>query len=138
MLESYYNDDTDMFASISHKFLAGHSLKYHHEEINIPYRHKHTTYINLAAALALPKSNFLGLQRRKTDTMQFVHTQPCAVKPMLSMEGKICHFMSCVTSIRQREYLRSSLSHRPNTKANCIAFEIIKTSHFFEKSFINC
>ena len=40
--------DTDVFASISCKFLAGHFLIYDHEEIieaieNIPYR-KHSTY----------------------------------------------------------------------------------------------
>ena len=32
-LESYYNGDTDVFASPSRKFLAGHPLKYNRKEI---------------------------------------------------------------------------------------------------------
>ena len=66
-LESYYNDDTYVFASLSHKLLTGYTHKYPREEIiaairDIPYR-KRTTYRKLAAALPFPSEQFFGLQR---------------------------------------------------------------------------
>ena len=66
-LESYYNDDTYVFASLSRKLLTGYTRKYPREEIiaairGIPYR-KHTTYRKLAAALALPKSTVFWIAK---------------------------------------------------------------------------
>jgi hypothetical protein len=67
-LESYYNDDTYVFASLSRKLLTGYTRKYPCEEIiaairGIPYR-KRTTYLKLAAALALvPKSTVFWIAK---------------------------------------------------------------------------
>ena len=66
-LESYYNDDTYVFALLSHKLLTGYTHKYPREEIiaairGIPYR-KRTTYRKLAAALALPKSTVFWIAK---------------------------------------------------------------------------
>ena len=66
-LESNYNDDTYVFASLSRKLLTGYTRKYPREEIiaairGIPYR-KRTMYRKLAAVLALPKSTVFWIAK---------------------------------------------------------------------------
>ena len=101
-LESYYNDDTYVFASLSRKLLTGYTRKYPREEIiaairGIPYR-KRTTYRKLAAALALPKSTVFWIAKDNRENVIRPHTS--AVKPMLSEEGKISRFMYCVNHLQ--------------------------------------
>ena len=96
-LESNYNGDVDVFASPSRKFLAGHPLKYNHEEIitamsKIPYC-KCSTYHKLAAALTLPKSTVFD---NRGDVLR-LHSS--ALKPKLVEESKISCFMYCVNHL---------------------------------------
>ena len=91
-LESYYNDDTYVFASLSRKLLTGYTRKYPREEIiaairGIPYR-KRTTYLKLAAALALvPKSTVFGIAKDNRENVIQPHTS--AVKVVLCFRRKV-------------------------------------------------
>ena len=97
-LESYYNDDTYVFASLSRKLLTGYTRKYPREEIiaairGIPYR-KRTTYRKLAADLDLPKSTVFWIAKDNRENVIRPHTS--VVKPMLLEEGKIsCFYVLC-------------------------------------------
>ena len=77
-LESYYNDDTYVFALLSRKLLTGYTCKYPREEIiaairGIPYR-KRTLYRKLAAALALPKSTVFWITKYNRENIIRPHT----------------------------------------------------------------